>query len=61
MIGTASAWPMHFVMPVGSVAVLHCACVIYMFSSVSGSGNCKCGCLPGPREGLYYPFLCEGQ
>lgn len=60
-MGSASAEPRHFVMPLGGTTVLHCASVIYVFSSVSGSGNCECGCLPGAREGLHYPFLCEGQ
>lgn len=37
------------------------ASVIYVFSSVPGSGNCECGCLPGQGEGFHYPVLCEGQ
>lgn len=61
MMGTVSVQPTHFVIPVGSTTVRHCASVIYVFSSVSGSRNCECGCLPRKREGLYYPFLCEGQ
>lgn len=59
--GTVSVQPIHFVIPVGSTTVMHCASMIYVFSSVLGSRNCKRGCLPRTREGLYYPVLCEGQ